>query len=277
MNNFLFTCAGREWNEDQGYVCEDFGFVIDGATGLTGERYSNMETDAKWYSNWWCEELKRELPNKNKSIRQILEDGIEKVKKDYKKLAGKVKVKDFPSSTISIVRLNGEKIEVYTLGDSPIIMQSNTGRVDTVRDTRNTINDFAIQSMVKAIAVKENISVREANKRHPELVLEGRLRRNNYGSYYILADDKDAIREGMYQEFNKDVIKKVLIMSDGYSQTFDLFKFISEEELMKKLNNIEDAKKIFNKLFSLQNKDALGDKYIRFKTSDDATVVGMYF
>ena len=156
-------------------------------------------------------------------------------------------------------------------------MQSNTGRVDTVRDTRNTINDFAIQSMVKAIAVKENISVREANKRHPELVLEGRLRRNNYGSYYILADDKDAIREGMYQEFNKDVIKKVLIMSDGYSQTFDLFKFISEEELMKKLNNIEDAKKIFNKLFSLQNKDALGDKYIRFKTSDDATVVGMYF
>lgn len=277
MENFVFTHAGREWNEDQGYVCEDFGFVIDGATGLTDEKYSDMTTDAMWFANWWCNELKTELSDKSKSIRQILEDGTIKVKKEYKKLAGKAKVQDFPSATISIARVVGDILEIYTLGDSPIVMKSNTGRVEVVRDTRNSINDFATQSIIKDLAIKENRNVCESFKLHKEYVLEGRLKRNNYGSYYILADDPEAIKYGFYQVFHKDLVKKVLLMTDGYSQTFDLIKFINEEELMKKLNSPQDAEKIFNKLNSLQNKDKYGDKYIRFKTSDDATVVCMNF
>ena len=64
MEHFYFSQGGREWNEDRAYSCEDFAFVLDGATSLYPEKYSNFSTDAEWYSNWWCEFLKVELHNK---------------------------------------------------------------------------------------------------------------------------------------------------------------------------------------------------------------------
>ena len=51
MNNKYFSfldTLNPNYNEDECYVCENFGFVLDGATGLSGENYTNEKTDALW-------------------------------------------------------------------------------------------------------------------------------------------------------------------------------------------------------------------------------------
>ena len=127
MKNFVFTKEGRAWNEDRCYSCDDFAFVLDGATGLYNQKFSDMNTDAEWFSDWWREYLKDALKDMNKSIPEILVTGVEQEKAVFYKMAdGKEPVKDFPSACISIARRRNGLVEIYTLGDSPIVVQAKT-------------------------------------------------------------------------------------------------------------------------------------------------------
>lgn len=277
MENFMFTHAGMEWNEDRGYVCEDFGFVLDGATSLLGENYTNFATDAEWYSNRWCEYLKVALKDKSKSILSILEEGFESIVEEYKNIAGGRSTKDFPGSTVSIVRENGEEIEMYVLADSPILIQDKFGDICIFADTRNNANDFVIHEIVRELAMKEKINVTDARKIHPEKIMDGRIKSNKFGGYYVLSNSKSALKFGFYQTMPKWLAKKIILMTDGFAQIYEVFKFMSPEEIAKKLNSASDAEKMFNKLVSLQQKDRFGNKFVRFKTTDDSTVVVMNF
>lgn len=277
MKNFMFTKGAKDWNEDSGYVCENFGFVLDGATGLLGEKYSDKTTDAEWYSNRWCEYLKTALADLNKPIIDILEDEFDNVVKEYKKIAGNRKIDDFPGATLSIVRDNGKDIEFYALADSPILIQDIFDNTYLLVDTRCNLNDYIIHTIVKDIAVKEKKGVVGTREKYADIVMSGRLKSNKFGGYYVLSNSKEALRQGIYDKMPRKLVKKVLIMSDGYSQIIDTFKFMTEEELISKINSISQAEKFYNKLVILQQKDKDGDRVVRFKTTDDATLVCMNF
>ncbi len=277
MENFIFTRAGREWNEDRGFVCKTFGFVLDGATGLIDEHFTSSSSDAEWYSDSWCKYLKVALCDTTKSLLTILEEGFDKVTGEYKKILGAKKVTDYPSATISIVRDIGDEIEMYTLGDSPILIQDVFGETCIFEDTRNIVNDFVIHGIAKNVALKENINICEIKDKYPNIIMEGRLKRNKFGGYYVLSNNKSALKFGFYQTMPKSQIKKIILMTDGFSQIIDVFKFMSEEELVKKLKSALDAEKFYNKLVYFQQKDKFGNKFTRFKTTDDATVVCMTF
>ena len=139
---FTFTKASKNWNEDRGYSCKNFAFAIDGATGSNGQKFSDKNTDAEWYSEWWCNFLMKALQDYSLSIPEILHQGMDNVIQDFNKLTmGKV-VLDFPSSTINIARkLEDGNLEVYLLCDSPIILQTATGRSILLTDTLNNNND----------------------------------------------------------------------------------------------------------------------------------------
>ncbi|MBE7075868.1 MAG: hypothetical protein E7375_02210 [Clostridiales bacterium] len=273
---FCFTRAGRDWNEDKGFVCKDFGFVLDGATTVVNQKFSNCESDAQWSSNWWNDYLKEALTDKNKSIAQILKVGVKKSTKEFRKFA-KGHIEDFPSCTASIVRRLGDKIEFYVLANSPIVVRAKTGQVFTIIDPLNNIMTDIIGVIYKDLALKENITIPEAKKKYPEHILDGRKIKNTFGGYYVLANSAEAVNHGIYTTIDANLIDKVLIMSDGFSQVFDLMKFISPEEMTDKINSVEDAERVYNKLYEIQEMDKEEDKYFRFKVRDDATLVCMKF
>lgn len=277
MQHFSFSKKGKEWNEDRAYSCDQFSFVIDGASSLTKQKFSNFTTDAEWYANWWCEYLKNSLNDTTKSIMQILETGVKMVVADYQNLATNVNVEDFPSATISIARINGDMLEIYVLCDSSIVLSSKNGEIVLIQDTHNVVNDGINAIILKDFAMRENTTIVEARRNHGDVILQGRLRKNTPGSYHVLSDNVDAIGYGIYKTLNISLVDKVMLLSDGFSQVYDTMKIMTHEQLIKRINKISDAENIYDKLYKKQEKDSNCKKYLRFKIRDDASIAFMKF
>ena len=127
------------------------------------------------------------------------------------------------------------------------------------------------------IAKENNITVNEARQKYPSVIAEGRKLRNTIGHQYVLADKEKAVDEGISFSMPINLIKKIIIVSDGFSQCFDLFKFVNKENFIKSINSKEDAIKFYKKLNKLQNKDNLCKKFARFKKTDDASMACVIF
>ena len=273
MEYFKLSYAGKQWNEDCVYVCENYGFVLDGASTLVKQKFSDMHSDAEWYSSTLGNYLKENLDNYSNTLFKTIEDAVYFIKKEYEKLANGSIIEDFPSSSASIFRINNEKIEFYTIYDSIILVEDIFGNVFDVFDSRNTINDNIVLSYACKKAREEGLKMNQITKKHPEIVLKGRNLRNTCGHQYVLANNVDAVKNGVCFSIDKNLVSKLIILSDGFSQCFDMFKFISQEKFVKKINNIKDAEKMYKKLRRKQKKDPEGQKYLRYKESDDASIV----
>ena len=278
MINFSFTRKGnRDWNEDRVYSCDDFAFVLDGATCLTKDHFSSFGSDAEWYADWWCEYLKVQLKNIKKTIPDILKSGIKKVVQAYKKMSNNQIPEDFPSATFSVVRRVDGILEMYSLCDTSIIFLSKNGDSLFVQDSSNCVNDGFNVIRMREFSKRENISLVDARRKFAEIVMNGRKTKNQPGGYHVLSNSEDAIDYGFYNKIEENLISKVMIMSDGYSQVFDVVKFMTYDKLIKKVNTLADVEKIYNKLYKYQESDKGGDRYYRFKLRDDASVAFMKF
>ena len=221
--------------------------------------------------------METNLYNKDKTLFEILEEGVLKIKKEYALLAKDNKVLDFPSAAASIVRLNGDLVEFYTIYDCIILVQDIFGNIFDIYDSRNAINDNIVMTSARAKATELGLTTKQVGQKYPEIISEGRQLRNTYGHQYVLADDVSAVKNGICFSMKKNLVQKIMIMSDGFSQCFDMFKFISKEKFMNKINSLKDIEKYYNKLRKHQKKDSEGQKYLRYKESDDATIVVMKF
>lgn len=277
MEHFNFTRPGKIHNEDRVYSCDEFAFAIDGATCLTGDHYSKFNSDAEWYSNWWKEYLVKALKNKKKTIFEILKKGIEKVVKDYVKLSGGKEPEDFPSATICIARRNNGKIEIYTLCDCVVLLKSKTGETMFIQDPFNCVNDGFNLMTIQHFGKKEKLSFSEAIKKHRDIVIEGRKKKNKIGGYWVLSDKVEAVDHGIFNTIDEEIIDTIMLLTDGYAQVFDTVSFMTDKELLSKGKTLKDIEKFYNKLYKLQDADPECNKHLRFKLRDDASIAVMKF
>lgn len=273
MNYFSFSKAGREWNEDRCYVCENFGFVLDGSTCLIKQKYSNFHTDAEWFSNRWSEYLINNLSNMKVSIADIVKKGIKIIVQEFKELTNETTFKDFPSSTISIFRIRNNFLEFYVLGDSPIIVETKYGNCFEIISQDIALNDNINKEIIYDYAVKHNMDMVLARQEFPNPIMEGRENKNKFGGYFVLSDSVDAVEHALIGSMPLQLVGKVMILSDGYSQIYDVFKKLTIKELSNKINTIKDVEKFYKFLCDLQNKDKGCNKFLRTKIRDDSSIV----
>lgn len=277
MKHFTFSRAGRAWNEDRVYSCDEYAFVLDGASSLIKTQYSDLATDAEWCSNWWCEYLKTALGDKDKSIPEILKAGVEISTKEFHEISGGARLEDFPCTTASIVRRNNGYLEMYAIADSPILIKAKSGLHLVFEDSLNNVNEGFNTIRIKHFADSEGISMKESRAKHGEILYRNISIKNKFGGYYVLANSIDAIDHGVYNTIEENLIDKVLILSDGYSQVYDTVKIMTCEELVDAIESIEDVEKMYQKLYDLQEEDSDCNKYTRFKIRDDASIAFMKF
>jgi len=269
---FGITHAGREWNEDAYYVDEKCGIVLDGATVVSGEHYTKSESDARWYSQKLIEILAKNI-NKKSSIFDILTKCNEKVMTEYKKIAGNSKIIDYPSCTCALFREMGDNIEFFVLGDSEILAETVTGLCFSVEDARNKANDGIAISNLVYLAKQEKASLFDTIAKHPEVFRGTRKNKNTEGHYFVLSNDSNAIRNGLTYTIPKHLVAKIILVTDGFAQVFDTVKIMSQEKMIKSINSIADAEKVYKKLYTFQQKDSTGMRRPRAKLRDDATLV----
>ena len=106
------TRAGLRVNEDAVGAGEDFLFVIDGATNLSGRNYMDTRSDAYWFAQRTAGLLREMLADEKGTLSDIVHGAMERVLHQW---AGSEEA--MPTASAAIWRCRGDKVELFQLGD----------------------------------------------------------------------------------------------------------------------------------------------------------------
>lgn len=275
MESFSRPGSTTKANEDVSYVSDEFGFVIDGATGYGNVKITNDESDAKWYANAWKEFLIRNLSNYNLSMPQIMKQGIVEINDKLSTFPNYSLANLKPSAAIALFRVNGDKLEYFVLADCSLLITKKDGSTQIITTDDITKIDQRNLKFLKFLAHKYNISMLEAKKlpEFKKVMVEMFKNRNTDGGGWVLSDNLNAINFANYGSMNFDDVVSIMAFSDGFSQIFDLFHYMTPNELSQTVIKGHNLEEIYNKLYQLQESDPTCENFPRTKLRDDATAI----
>ncbi|WP_099203086.1 protein phosphatase 2C domain-containing protein [Miniphocaeibacter massiliensis] len=259
----------KEYSEDSYFVSENYIIVIDGASSLI--RYENSNFLTNKFVNGIRDNLAVLLSDSSINIQEALKKSLNNLlKKDKQKLFTKHDI----SATISIFRIVGEYLEIYYLGDSPIIIKTSSDIQEYVAKDISKLDSSVLKKM-KEISLNKKTNVLESknSKLIKDMLIKNRGLKNTKDGYWILDTTGKGIENGNYFRVTLKEIENIIVCSDGFSQIYDTFKIYNKlEDLFKDLEN-NSMENIVEKLVKEQNKDKDLNNYPRFTKTDDITAV----
>ncbi len=275
IESFTRPASNKKANEDNCFVNNNFGFVIDGATGKNKVKITNEETDAKWFSSSWKEFLIKNLSNLKLSISEIVKVGIVEINNKLKQFENYAFADLKPSAAIAIFRVNKNKIEYFVLADCSLVVSKKDGTTTVIKNTDIGRIDSVYLNLIKTLSEKNNLSMQEAKQlpQVKEFVVEMFRNRNTKNGGWVLSNSLEAVDNAKTGFFELNEVKSIIGLSDGFSQIYDLFNHTTPEKLSKDLANGSSLENYYNTLFKLQNKDKECTTYLRSKVRDDATAI----
>lgn len=269
--SLLCNCGSAEFNEDVVGVTPFGAWVLDGATGLNNKNLVSKDSDARWYVNWWNEYLHKNI-SKDISLKDILKYGIRKIKNEYEELLNGKSINeiDMPSSAISIIKYNADKIEYLLLGDCTLFAKEKD--ITIIQDKSISKYDNIIFDRMGELPNIENMSYDEIKSSVLDLIIENRLKKNTQDGYWILGFSEEALDNSIsgYIEVAKDII--IILTSDGFSCVSDRYNLIEKESLID-IAEKEGIQYIYSKLRNLEDDDYQTIRFPRFKIKDDSSCV----
>lgn len=261
-------------NEDKLTIVDGAAWILDGATGLTGKKITEKETDALWYVEALDDYLKNNI-NSSIDIKEIIKNGVKEVKARYSMYNGfgDLDEVDYPCAALALVRFNDRELEYYVIGDCTLIYSDYNGQTKEVVDKRLIELEENILIKMCEFSKINNISVLESRQYCNDEVIKVRKLKNKSNGYCILELNEDIVDNGISGKvpINKEL--NICITSDGFSQyydTFNLTKDYKEFIRLVKKDNIED---IFKSLCEEQEKDSECTHYPRLKKRDDSSII----
>lgn len=261
-------------NEDKITIIDGAAWVLDGATGITGKRITEKETDALWYVDKINDYLINNI-NSSKSLKDIMKSAIREAKESYITYDGYKNLDevDYPCAAIALVRFNIKELEYYVIGDCTLIYKEKDEKAVEIVDKRIIeLEERILNSMVKVSKEKE-ISILEARKYCDNEVLDVRKMKNNSNGYWILELNEEAVDNGLYGKIAISKEVSITLISDGFSQYYDTFNLAegySEFIHIVKETNIDD---LYNNLYLSQEEDSKCNNYPRLKKRDDSSII----
>ncbi|MGG7212963.1 protein phosphatase 2C domain-containing protein [Clostridium nigeriense] len=261
-------------NEDKITILDGAAWVLDGATGITGKRVTDKETDALWYVEFINNYLKENIKS-SKSLKEIMKCAIKEVKKSYSKFNGYKNLEkvDYPCAAIALVRFTERELEYFVLGDCTLILkEKGKNPVEIVNKKLIELEEYILNRMVK-VAKENKISILEARKHCDDEVLKVRKKKNTSDGYWILELNEEAIDKALYGKILISEELDICLTSDGFSQyydTFNLAKGYDEFINIVKSININD---VYNNLYDSQEKDNECNLFPRLKKRDDSSII----
>lgn len=259
-------------NEDVAGINEYGAWLLDGATGLSGAKLTDEKSDARWYTKWWDSYLSTHLKD-DIPIAYIMINGIRQVSIDFHEAIGnKICSKlDYPSSSIIVLKWHENDIEYFSLGDSPLMIQSSDS-LDEITDKIVPVLDGKVFNAIEQAIKKHNISSWEAKKFVQPMLKEHRMLLNTEEGYWILGFDTKAVNKAYQGIININEPTKILMASDGFSAFVDKYHAVEKKDF---ISQVEDngLDWIYNQIRSIEDLDNDGIKYPRYKKSDDSSAI----
>jgi hypothetical protein len=263
---------GSKANEDYAFSCEHFIFVIDGASGLAGKNYSNYGSDAQWLAHRLGELLKERLGNTTKTIAVIVSEAIRELRTEYENFLSETECDTLamPSAGMAAIRVNGDNIEVFHIGDCSAILLTNDGKPIHLQAEALVKLDDGVISNVVEVSKKKNISFSEALVYGKEQLIINRKKLNKPDGYWILDLTGVGVEHACIHSFSVCDVQVAAVMTDGFSELVDLVGFYDYKGLLEHMET-RDLALMCDELFKAHDEDPTFDKYPRFKLHDDSS------
>ena len=277
IKEFKLLCekGSESYNEDMVGICKKGAWVLDGATGLNNKNLISKESDAKWYVSWWNKYLEENI-SKNTSLKKIVLDGLEDIKKEYfLKLNGlKIEELDTPSASAIIIKLYEDKLEYFLLGDCTLLL-NDLKKNTIIKDERVCQFDEEVLIRMSELNKIEKLSLVEKKNILLPLIIENRLKKNSEEGYWILEFNKEAVEKSIHGYINIENELKIMMSSDGFSCAWDRYNIFTEDEVME-IGQYKGIEYIKEKTRELEKEDKKGKIFPRFKESDDSSCIYLH-
>lgn len=263
------------YNEDMVGLCKKGAWVLDGATGLNNKNLISKESDAKWYVSWWNQYLQENV-SKDISLKEIVLEGLENIKKEYLlKLNGlKIENLDLPSASAIIIKFYKDKLEYILLGDCTLLLNKLDENIK-IKDERVCKLDEKVFLKMEKLNKSSNLTILEKKDILLPFIIENRLKKNTDNGYWILEFNKNAVEKSVHGYIDIEDEVKIMMSSDGFSCAWDRYNIFEENEMIE-VGKSKGIEYINEKIRELEKKDNNGMIFPRFKESDDSSCVYLH-
>lgn len=262
-------------NEDTAGNNASCAFVIDGATGLGGRALLDATSDAAWLATFAAQVFEAEVGLAN-PIADVVRNLNARVRQRIVEAAvgETIEAWALPTASFQLVRMEGQELAVYGLGDCRLFLAGADG---TAFETNGDYSKAESEGARRAVAQAGGLTAWRSLAEEPvvrEALRRSRARHNQPGgSVWTLGSAPEAAAHLFIRQLNSALPARGLLCTDGFSALADkygrydgagLIRAASERglaALMAELRHIE------------REEDPDGQKFPRFKVSDDATAL----
>lgn len=277
MGRFFFLSdRGNAANEDFARATERYGVVIDGASGLAGEPLfqDRFSTNAQWLAHAVGERVCEAL-DAGADGRASLEGAVAAARAELERaLGGPVAGMDplaVPSATLALAVAGPGTVELYGLGDSPLLALMRDGRLLVSTDEELEALDARAVALMSERDPWGRLSGPERRRLVDDVIRANRLLRNVEGGYWCLDPTGDGLAHLRRLSLPRDELSAVAGLTDGLWRAFDLFGVADAAAELGSLTP-RRARAVLARLRELEADDPDYRRFPRLKRSDDASM-----
>jgi hypothetical protein len=245
--------------------------VLDGATPL-GDGLMPGPSDAAWIAQFGARRLLAHLRD-GEGARKALRGTLADTQKSFEALRRHApeEMWQTPCASMMLAVAGETSVEFLSFGDCAALVQPEGGAVTVVGETFD--KRAAEAKRAQAIAKEKNLSPASGLSR-PEFLGALRATRNrvNSGSYWLFSPDAKAASHAVRRIVKVAPGTKLLLASDGFLALASDYGAYGADSLMHAAVK-KGLKVLGEELRAIEAGDAGGDKFPRFKKSDDATAL----
>ncbi len=258
-------------NEDSFAVLDHAALVMDGATPL-GPSLLPGPSDAAWIAQFGARRLTAHLKDGDapqKALKHALEDAA----RSFIGLAREPIRERWQTPCASMMlaaEISQGQFEFLWFGDCAALIQSN-GKVTLVGEALGKRKEEAARA--RRIAKEKNISAAAGiNRPEIEPLLRAARNRINSGKNWLFSPDARALSHVSRRALSLEAGSSLLIASDGFLALVTDYEAYDAAGLMAAVK-AKGLSALAHELRAIEHADADGDKFSRFKKSDDCTAL----
>jgi serine/threonine protein phosphatase PrpC len=247
------------------------GLVMDGATPL-GDGLMPGPSDAAWIAQFGARRLMAHL-TEEKSARKALRDALADTQKSFEALRRHPPEEKWqtPCASMMLAVPGASEVEFLWFGDCAALVKQGDTAVTVVGETFD--KRAAEAERARAIGKEKNLSP-AAGLSRPEFIGTLRAARNriNSGTYWLFSPDARAAAHVSRRAIKVAPGAVLLLATDGFLALASDYGAYSADGLMAAALS-KGLAGLGEELRAIEAGDVGGDKFPRFKKSDDATAV----
>lgn len=198
--------------QDRVFTTLDAVIVLDGASA-----FGPVEVDAATYAEHLGASITNQLHDQaDADLPYVVAAAIASTRDVLDLAPGKS-----PSSTISIVRVFGDRLDVLALGDSPVLLGRTDATVERICDDRLA----KLPNNARTLYRKRLADGHGYDDEHRALLREvqtvQRTQRNQPGGYWIAEAEPDAARHTLTRSYDRGEVEWCILATDGAADPID--------------------------------------------------------